>query len=110
VNPFLDTGRPVASVTRDACEFWPVEPPLGFPYAQDIQGLPGTLIISITGDPSTPYAAGVSLADSIGGTLLTVEGERPTVALRSFNPCVNDIVADYLITLKPPDEGTICTL
>ena len=110
VNPFLDTGRPVAGVTRDACEFWPVEPTLGFPYAQNVEGLPDTLIISITGDPSTPYAAGASLADSIGGALLTVEGERHTVALESFNPCVNDIVADYLINLNVPDEGTICAL
>ena len=110
VNPFLDTGRPVSGVTRDACEFWPGEPTLGFPHAQDIKGLPGTLVISITGDPSTPYAAGASLAESIGGTLLTVEGERHTVALESFNPCVNAIVADYLIDLELPDEGTICTL
>ena len=110
VNPILDTGRPVFGVTRDACEFWPVEPTLGFPYAQDIRNLPGTLIISITGDPSTPYAAGVSLANAIGGTLLTVEGERHTVALESFNPCVNDIVADYIINLELPLEGTRCAL
>ena len=110
VNPFFDTGRPVAGVTRDACEFWPSEPTLGFPHAQDIQGLPDTLIISITGDPSTPYAAGVSLADSIGGTLLTVEGERHTVALEYINSCVNEIVADYLINLNLPDEATTCAL
>ena len=110
VNPFLDTGRPVAGVTRDACEFWPAEPSLGFPYAQDVQGLPDTLIVSITGDPSTPYAAGASLADSIGGTLLTVVGERHTVVLESFNPCVNAIVVDYLIDLEMPAEGTTCTL
>lgn len=110
VNPFLDTGRPVAGVTRDACEFWPGEPTLGFPYAQDIRGLPETLVISITGDPSTPYEAGVSLAESLGGTLLTVEGERHTVALEAINACVNKVVADYLIDLELPDEGTTCTL
>ncbi|MDX1993385.1 MAG: alpha/beta hydrolase [bacterium] len=110
VNPILDTGRPVAGVTRDACEFWPSEPTLGIPYAQNVQGLPDTLIISITGDPSTPYAAGASLADSIGGTVLTVEGERHTVALEGISPCVNDIVADYLINLELPDEGATCTL
>jgi pimeloyl-ACP methyl ester carboxylesterase len=110
VNPFLDTGRPVEGVTRDACEFWPGEPTLGFPYAQDVEGLPDTLIISITGDPSTPYAAGVSLADSIGGTLLTFEGERHTVALEGISPCVNAIVADYLIDLELPAEGDRCFL
>lgn len=110
VNPFLDPGQPVSGVTRDPCEFWPVGPTLGFPYAQDVEGLPRTLIISITGDPSTPYAAGASLAESIGGRLLTVEGERHTVALEGLSPCVNAIVADYLIDLELPDEGTTCTL
>lgn len=32
VNPILDTGRPTEGVTRDACEFWPGEPTLGFPH------------------------------------------------------------------------------
>jgi pimeloyl-ACP methyl ester carboxylesterase len=110
VNPFLDTGRPVEGVTRDACEFWPSEPTLGFPYAQDVEGLPNTPIISITGDPVTPYEAGASLAESIGGTLVTVEGERHTVALEGINPCVNAIVADYLIDLKLPAERDRCVL
>ncbi|WP_228037872.1 alpha/beta fold hydrolase [Nodosilinea sp. LEGE 06152] len=110
VNPFLDTGRDVEGVTHDACEFWPGEPTLGFPYAQDVEGLPDTLIVSITGDPSTPFTAGVSLADSIGGTLLTVEGERHTVALEGISPCVNAIVADYLIDLELPAEGNRCVL
>ncbi len=110
VNPFLDTGRPASGVTRDACEFWPVAPTLNFPYAQDVRGLPETLIISITGDPSTPYAAGISLASSIGGRLLTVEGERHTIALEGLNQCVNDIVADYVINLELPDEETTCIL
>jgi pimeloyl-ACP methyl ester carboxylesterase len=110
VNPILDTGRSVEGVTRDACEFWPSEPTLGFPHAQNVQGLPDTLVISITGDPSTPYAAGASLAESIGGTLLTVEGERHTVALEGINPCVNEIVADYLINLNVPTSNQRCTL
>ena len=110
VNPILDTGRPTEGVTRDACEFWPGEPTLGFPYAQNVQGLPDTLIISITGDPSTPYAAGASLADSIGGIVLTVEGERHTVALEGVSPCVNEIVADYLIDLELPANDERCVL
>jgi hypothetical protein len=42
--------------------------------------------------------------------LLTVEGEQHGVALTGGNACVNDIVADYLIDLELPDEGTTCTL
>ncbi len=110
VNPFLDNGRDVEGVTRDACEFWPSEPTLGFPYAQDVEGLPDTLIISITGDPATPYGAGASLAKALGGSVFTVEGERHTVALEGISPCVNEIVVDYLINLELPAEGDRCAL
>lgn len=110
VNPFLDSGEDFATTTRDGCEQWPTEPTLGVPYAQDVQGLPATLVISITGDPSTPYEAGVSLADSLGSSLLSVDGERHTIALEGLNPCVNDVVADYLIDLRTPEEGARCAL
>ncbi len=109
VAPFLDSGRPVGEV-RDFCEHWPVQPTLGYPYAQDIEGLPTTLIVSITRDPATPHSGGISLAETLGGYLLTVEGEQHGVALITNNACVNDIVADYLINLELPDEGAICTL
>ncbi|WP_198671586.1 alpha/beta fold hydrolase [Desertihabitans aurantiacus] len=110
VSPFLDPGQDVAAGTRDACEHWPAEPTLEPPYAQDVEGLPATLVISITGDPSTPYDAGLGLADSLGSGLLTVEGERHTVALERLSPCVNDIVDRYLIDLEPVAEGATCTL
>ncbi|MEU4710186.1 hypothetical protein AB0G00_27550 [Nocardia salmonicida] len=37
---------------------------------------------------------------SIGGTVLTVEGERHTVAQAGISLCVNDIVAAYLTKLS----------
>ncbi|MBI4781774.1 MAG: alpha/beta hydrolase [Oscillatoriophycideae cyanobacterium NC_groundwater_1537_Pr4_S-0.65um_50_18] len=52
----------------------------------------------------------MNLAETLGGTLLTVEGEQHGVALTDDNACVNDIVADYLINLELPDEGATCTL
>ncbi len=109
-SPYVATGRKVDGVTRDACESWPGEPSLGIPYAQDVKGLPDTLIISITGDPSTPYAAGKVLADEIGGTVLTVEGARHTVAQEGINPCVNAAFATYLIDLKVPAGDQHCRL
>ncbi len=42
--------------------------------------------------------------------LLTVEGERHTVALEGINPCVNEIVTDYLIDLELPADEALCTL
>lgn len=108
VAPLMDTGRPVEA--RNICEHWPVQPTLGYPYAQNIEGLPQTLVVSVTRDPATPHSGGISLAETLSGRLLTVEGEQHGVALTDDNACVNDIVADYLIDLDLPDEGATCTL
>ncbi|QLQ40409.1 alpha/beta hydrolase [Micromonospora robiginosa] len=110
ISPYVATGREVDGVTRDACESWPGKPSLGIPYAQDVKGLPASLIISVTGDPATPYAAGRVLADEIGGTVLTVEGARHTVAQEGVNPCVNAAFAAYLVDLKVPAEDRRCRL
>lgn len=107
--PFTDPDKDPAGA-REVCESWPAEPTLGYPYATDIDGLPDTLTISITGDPSTPYDGGVSLADTLGGSLLTVDGQQHTVAYSGANTCVNAVVADYLINLSSPDPKTRCTL
>ena len=109
IAPFTDAGLGPEGA-RDPCEFWPAEPTLGMPYATDIDGLPDTLTISITGDASTPYEGGVSLADTLGGSLLTVEGEQHTVAFGGTSDCVGDIVADYLVDLQSPPEDARCTL
>jgi pimeloyl-ACP methyl ester carboxylesterase len=107
--PFMDPGVDLVGA-RDGCEHWPVDPTLGFPYATDIEGLPPTLVVSITGDPTTPHAGGISLAQTLGSALLTVEGEGHTVVMGGTNQCVNDIAADYLIDLTLPDEGASCPL
>lgn len=109
-SPFLATGEEVVGVSRDACESWPGEPTLGIPYAAAVDGLPETLVISVTGDPSTPYAAGQTLAEALGGTVLTVEGERHTVAQDAINPCVNKAFARYLIDLEVPSAAHRCAL
>lgn len=108
VAPFMDTGRLVEA--RNICEHWPVKPTLGFPYAQGVEGLAKTLVVSVTRDPATPHEGGVVLAETLGSRLLTVEGERHGVALIGDNTCVNDIVADYLIDLKLPAEDERCSL
>lgn len=107
--PFLDPGESIEGA-RDGCEAMPGDTELTYPYAQNITGLPDTLTISITGDPTTPYEGGISLADSLGGALLTVKGEQHTVAMSGTSDCVNDAVSDYVVDLKVPDEGATCTL
>ncbi|WP_243717484.1 alpha/beta hydrolase [Actinomadura darangshiensis] len=106
--PFTDHGRPVKEA-RDGCEHWPVKPTLGYPYATGIEGLTDTLTVSVTGDAITPHEGGISLAKTLGGSLLTVEGEQHG-ALLAGNACVNKTVAAYLVDLRSPAEGTRCRL
>lgn len=105
--PFRDDGRG-PSPARDACAFWPV-PPTTEPALPVVDGLPPVLVVSVTGDPATPYEAGVRLADQLGGALLSVEGNQHTVALSGV-PCVDDIVTSYLVDLAVPDDGAACTI
>ncbi|MBQ1082269.1 alpha/beta hydrolase [Nocardiopsis sp. B62] len=108
--PFMDPGVDVTDGARDGCEAWPVEPELGFPHAEDIEGLPDTLVVSITGDPSTPHAGGIELADTLGSALLTVEGEGHGIVSLGSNECVDEAAARYLIDLEVPEKGATCTL
>ncbi|HET9254225.1 MAG TPA: alpha/beta hydrolase [Pseudonocardiaceae bacterium] len=103
--PFVDDGNP-PSAARDACAFWPAPPTGGWGGAQP-DGLPPVLVISTTGDPATPYQAGVDLAGRLRGKLLTYEGNRHTVALQGV-PCVDEAVTSYLVRLALPKRSTLC--
>jgi pimeloyl-ACP methyl ester carboxylesterase len=104
--PFLDDGRPPGAAL-DACAFWPV-PNTSQPHLPTIAGLPPVLVISTTGDPATPYQAGVTLAKALGGGLLTYEATQHTVFLQD-EECVDQVGIDYLVELRLPPEGTRCT-
>ncbi|GAB3297517.1 alpha/beta hydrolase [Parasphingorhabdus pacifica] len=104
--PFLDDGRG-PSPARDACAFWPV-PVTGDAELPEVRGLPPVLVVSTTGDPATPYAAGKELASAMRGRLLTFEGTQHTVFLQG-NSCVDRAGIDYLVDLELPDEGTRCS-
>jgi len=108
--PFMDPGTHVTKAARDKCADWPTTGELGSPYAQDIEGLPATLVVSITGDPTTPHSGGISLAKSLGSTLLTVTGEGHTVVSGGASPCVDEIAAAYLIDLELPKGELTCAL
>jgi pimeloyl-ACP methyl ester carboxylesterase len=105
--PFRDDGKGVVAAL-DPCAFWP-SPPTSEPHVPQVQGLPPTLTVSVTGDPATPYQAGVDLAKALNGSLLTVEGNQHTAALQG-NACIDDIVNAYLIDLRTPPEGARCSL
>ncbi len=103
VAPFMSYGEFTGYAPLSTCAFWPV-PPTSQPHQISVRDLPPVLVISTTGDPATPYQAGVDLARQLNGALLTYEGTQHTVALEG-SPCVDAIVTKYLIdlTLPPPD-------
>ncbi|MGE3621238.1 MAG: alpha/beta hydrolase [Acidimicrobiia bacterium] len=88
------------------CALWPVEPePLP---ATSAPGTPPILVVSTTGDPATPYEAGVAVAERLeSGVLVTHEGDGHTVVLDG-NGCITDLVVDYLVDLVAPPDGTTC--
>lgn len=103
VAPFMSFRDFTGHAPLSTCAFWPV-PPTSTPHEVDIPDLPGVLVISSTGDPATPYQAGVDLARQLRGGLITFEGTQHTVAFQG-NECVDDHATAYLIdgTLPPPD-------
>jgi pimeloyl-ACP methyl ester carboxylesterase len=66
------------------------------------------LVIGTTGDPATPYQWAVEMADLLAsGVLYTVEAEGHTAFLSV--PCVEQVVADYLVDLDLPAAGSSCS-
>jgi pimeloyl-ACP methyl ester carboxylesterase len=103
--PFLDSGNP-PSPALDYCAYWPV-PPTDTPHQASVTGLPPVLVVSTTRDPATPYQAGVNLANSLHGGLLTFEGTQHTVFLQG-SACVDAAGVRYLVDLALPAAGTRC--
>ena len=106
VSPYDDFGSFNGNAPREACAFWPV-PSEYQPHPASAPDLPKTLVISTTGDPSTPYLDGVNLAKQLDATLLTVEGIQHTAGWYG-NACVDDIINEYLIDLKLPESDSRC--
>ena len=103
--PFLDNGQP-PSTALDVCAFWPV-PSTSKPGTPQVPGLAPVLVISTTGDPATPYQAGVGLAEALHGRLLTYEGTQHTAFLQDIR-CVDAAGIAYLVDGTLPAEGTRC--
>jgi len=89
------------------CADWPVEREPIEPVTAE--GTPTIVVISTTGDPATPYEAGVELAERLAdAVLVTYEGEGHTVVANGVR-CIDEIVVRYLVEGEPPADGTTCT-
>jgi pimeloyl-ACP methyl ester carboxylesterase len=99
-------GRSLAYNDID-CAFWPV-PPERQPKRLSGTEAPPILVVGSTGDPATPYAWAVSLAQQLGkAVLLTREGEGHTAYGKST--CIDKAVDAYLLDLRLPTAGQRCT-
>lgn len=103
--PFTDPGLGAVGAL-DPCAFWPV-PPTEQQHAPQVAGLTPPLVVSTTGDPATPYADGVKLAQLLGGRLLTFVGTQHTASLHG-DACIDDAVTAYLVNGTLPADGTRC--
>jgi pimeloyl-ACP methyl ester carboxylesterase len=103
VAPFMNYGEFTGHAPMPTCSFWPV-PPTSEPHEVSVPDLAPTLVVSTTGDPATPYQAGVDLAKQLNGGLITYEGTQHTVVFQG-NACVDEMATAYLIdgTMPPPD-------
>lgn len=110
VAPLLDLSEADVEYHHE-CASWPEPPTRGDPWLEVPEGdIPMTLTVSVTGDPATPHSGGVAMAEALGGSLLTVEGNQHAAYLLGRSDCVNDIVEKYLIDLEVPAEGATCAL
>ncbi len=74
---------------------------------RDAAGSAPILVVGTEGDPATPYAGAVTMADQLeAGVLLTWEGEGHTAFPKT--DCITEAVMDYLINLVAPPDGTTC--
>ena len=109
VAPFLDSGLDIQGAALDVCAFWPAPPSGPVPHQIDAPELPNVVVISTTGDPATPYQAGVDLAEQLGGSLITVAGSRHGAFLADVSSCVDRAAIAYLTDLTPPADGLNCS-
>jgi pimeloyl-ACP methyl ester carboxylesterase len=98
---------PIFVSTPSPCEQWPVEP-VGTNAPFSAPDAPPILVIATTGDPATPYAWGVRLADELEtASLLSVEGDTHT-SFAGGNRCVDELVERYLIEAALPSGELRC--
>jgi pimeloyl-ACP methyl ester carboxylesterase len=110
VAPMFDLDVFTAANYHSECEAWPASPMADDPWLADVEDLPETLAVSVTGDPATPHEGGIAMARALGASLLTVDGEQHGAYLLGGSECVDDVVEAYLLDLESPPVDARCNL
>lgn len=66
------------------------------------------LVISMEGDPATPLEWGPGLVESMGNAVLITSDGDGHGAFLTNSDCVTDVVFDYLINFRVPENGWSC--
>ncbi|MBQ1083024.1 MULTISPECIES: alpha/beta hydrolase [unclassified Nocardiopsis] len=111
VAPMYDLDLLTGGTFHSECEAWPAPPTRNEPWLPaDVEDLPETLVVSITGDPATPHGGGVAMAEALGANLLTVDGKQHGAYLLGGSSCVDEVVETYLLDLQTPPDDATCSL
>jgi pimeloyl-ACP methyl ester carboxylesterase len=104
--PFLSYGAYTGYAPRDVCAMWPV-PPTSSVHQATSPGPGKVVVVSTTGDPATPYQAGVDLARQTGASLISFDGVQHTVVFNG-DACVDSAIVDFLVDSVVPPAGLRC--
>lgn len=106
VAPLLSYGEYTGFAPRGICAFWPV--PATSAPGPAAPAAPGkVVVVSTTGDPATPYQAGVDLARQLHAPLITFEGSQHTVVFNGLQ-CVDTATVNYLVDGVVPPPNLYC--
>ncbi|WP_280831930.1 alpha/beta fold hydrolase [Mycolicibacterium frederiksbergense] len=100
--PFLAYGEFTGYAPRDICALWPV-PATSAPHAVTGPGPGKVVVVSTTGDPATPYQAGVDLARQMDAALISFRGSQHTVVFNG-DACVDTATLSFFITQSSPGD------
>ena len=100
VAPFMAYGQFTGYAPRDICALWPVQATMA-PHQAHNPGPGKVVVVSTTGDPATPYQAGVDLARQMGASLITFRGTQHTVVFNG-NACVDTSVLRFFLDQTVP--------
>jgi pimeloyl-ACP methyl ester carboxylesterase len=98
---------PATQYSNLICAYWPVKP-TSHPGPLTADGAPTILLVGGTNDPATPYAWAQAVRQQMSNTvLLTRQGNGHVSYDKST--CAKNAEDDYLISLKIPSDGAVCT-